>query len=196
MKVNNSLSLVGLPSTRDFILDGEKVRLREKKLSDARNDYRWHADEELSALDAARPLEMAFTVFLLDYSLELRSPRFRRFPLAVDTLDGKHIGNCSVYDVDEKSGQAQVGIIIGDRDYWNRGYGTDAMKTLVDFLFRTTRLERLYLKTLEWNTRAHRSFERVGFVPCGAMRRSSYDFKLMEITREQWQVAQPRQGVS
>ena len=142
MKVNNSVSLVGLPSTRGFAVTGAKVRLREKKMSDARNDYRWHADEELSALDAALPLQMAFTVFLLDYSLELRSPRFRRFPLAVDTLDGRHIGNCSVYDIDEKTSQAQVGILIGERDYWNLGYGTDAMKTLVDFLFSETTLER------------------------------------------------------
>ena len=164
--------------------------LREKKISDARNDYRWHADAELSALDAARPIELAFAVFLLDYSLELRSPRFKRFPLAVDTLDGVHIGNCTVYDIDEKAGQAQIGILIGNRDYWNKGYGTDAMKTMVDFVFRTTILNRLYLKTLDWNIRAHKSFEKIGFTPCGDLQRHPYNFKLMELFRERWQQLQ------
>ena len=187
MKVRNSSALVGLKSNRKVSLNGGNVVLREKRMSDARDDYRWQADPELAELDATHPLNLSYAVYLLDYSLELRSPRFKRFPLAIDTLEGKHIGNCTIYDIDEKQCEAQVGILIGDRDYWNRGFGTDALMTLVDYVFRTTSLDRLYLKTLDWNSRAQKSFAKCGFEPCGDMKRHPYNFKLMDLTRERWE---------
>ena len=187
MKVENSTARVGLPAARDLKITGEKTVLRSKKMSDARADYRWQSDPDLAALDATKPLRLSFAVYLLDYSVELRSPGFRRFPLAVDTLDGTHIGNCTLYDVDEKKLEAQLGVLIGDRDYWGKGYGTDAVSTMVKFVFTTTTLRRIYLKSLDWNLRAHRSFEKAGFVPSGSMKRSEYNFKLMELTRERWE---------
>ena len=194
MKIHDSSSLVGLPPTKGLVIEGKLVRLREKKISDAHDEYRWYADKELSELDATSPLNMSFAVFLLDYSLEIRSSQFRRFPMAVETLDGKHIGSCTVYDIDEKKGEAQIGILIGEREYWEHGYGTDAMKTMTDFVFRTTTLNRLYLKTLDWNTRAQKSFAKVGFIPCGELQRSPYHFKLMELTRERWESLQSHAG--
>ena len=187
MKVENSTARVGLPAARDLKITGEKTVLRSKKMSDARADYRWQSDPDLAALGSTKPLRLSFAVYLLDYSVELRSPGFRRFPLAVDTLDGTHIGNCTLYDVDEKKLEAQLGVLIGDRDYWGKGYGTDAVSTMVKFVFTTTTLRRIYLKSLDWNLRAHRSFEKAGFVPSGSMKRSEYNFKLMELTRERWE---------
>jgi ribosomal-protein-alanine N-acetyltransferase len=179
MKVENSTARVGLPTSRDLKITGEKTLLRSKKMSDARNDYRWQSDPDLAALDATHPLHLAFAVYLLDYSVELRSPGFKRFPLAIDTLEGTHIGNCTLYDIDEKQQEAQIGILIGDRDYLGKGYGTDAVST--------TTLKRIYLKSLDWNLRAHRSFEKCGFLPTGFMKRHEYNFKTMELTRGRWE---------
>ena len=187
MKVENSTARVGLPASRDFKITGDKVTLRSKTMSDARADYRWQSDPDLAELDAARPLHLSFTAYLLDYSIELRSPGFRRFPLAIDTLDGAHIGNCTLYDIDEKQQAAQLGILIGETDYWGKGYGTDAVRTMAHFAFTTTTLTRLYLKTLDWNLRAHKSFEKCGFVATGFMKRYEYNFKTMDLTRERWE---------
>ena len=187
MKVHNSSALVGLKTTHKLVLAGTKIRLREKHMSDARDDYRWQSDPELANLDATQPLNMSFAVYLLDYSVELRSLRFKRFPLAIDTLEGKHIGNITLYDIDEKKNEAQLGILIGDRDYWDRGYGPDAIDTLVDYAFRSTSLARIYLKTLDWNTRAQRAFGKSGFIPCGEMNRRLYNFLLMDLSRERWE---------
>ena len=107
-----------------------------------------------------------------------------RYPLAIETLEGKHIGNCTCYDIDEKKGEAQVGIMIGDKDYWDKGYGTDAIVTLVDHVFENSSLNRLYLKTLDWNKRAHQCFIKCGFTDYGKLKHSGHNFVLMELKRE------------
>jgi len=187
MKLRKSDKLAGLKPLRGSVITGEKIKLREKKLSDVRNDYRWQSDRELAELDASPILIMSFSIYLLDYASVLHQQDHYRFPLAIETLEGKHIGNCTCYDIDEKKGEAQIGIMIGDRDYWDKGYGTDAVNTLVDHVFDVTRLNRLYLKTLDWNKRAQQCFAKCGFTPCGQLKRNSHNFVLMELKREQWE---------
>jgi RimJ/RimL family protein N-acetyltransferase len=186
MKLRRSSPSIGLKSLSGKVIRGEKVNLREKKMSDVRNDYKWQSDTELAGLDAAPVLTMAFSVYLLGYSVEVHRKTAHRYPLAVETLEGKHIGNCTLYDVNIKIGEAQLGIMIGERDFWNRGYGTDAVTAMVDYAFQTANLKRIYLKTLDWNVRAQKCFAKCGFIPCGEMRRNSNNFILMELTREQW----------
>ncbi len=169
---------------------GDKIRLRDKKLTDVRTDYRWQTDAELAKLDAAPALVMSFALYLLDYSSIIHDYDQFRYPLAVETLDGRHIGNCTIYDIDEKKGEGQVGIMIGDKDYWSKGYGTDVINTLVGFIFRNTSLNRLYLKTLDWNIRAQKCFTKCGFAQCGWLKRDGYNFMLMELFRDQWEKRQ------
>jgi len=94
------------------------------------------------------------------------------------------------YDIDEGKGEAELGIMIGDRDYWNRGYGTDAITALLHHVFTTTKLNRIYLNTLDWNLRAQSCFRKCGFVPCGQARRAGHAFVVMEIHRNSWQQAE------
>src|SRR3990170_4387759 len=108
------------------MLRGDRVVLREKRIEDAPDDYAWRKDPELACLDAALPLTMPYSEYLLIYSEELNYRSQRRCRLAVDNLDHKHIGNIMYYDVDEFRGEAELGILIGDRDYWDKGYGVDA----------------------------------------------------------------------
>ncbi len=196
MKVHNSSALIGLKTTHKLVLTGKKTSLREKHMSDARDDYRWQSDSELADLDATQPLNLSYAVYLLDYSVELRSLRFKRFPLAIETLEGKHIGNITLYDIDEKRSEAQLGILIGERDYWDHGYGPDAIDTLVDYAFRSTSLDRIYLKTLDWNARAQKAFAKSGFIPCGEMKRKPYNFLLMDLTRGRWEALRRSDGHS
>ena len=76
--------------------------------------------------------------------------------------------------------------MIGNRDYWNEGYGTDAVSTLVDYVFNSTKLNRIYLKTLNWNDRAQKCFQKCGFNKYGESTRGRYNFTLMEIFRTDW----------
>ncbi|MFQ6121872.1 MAG: GNAT family N-acetyltransferase [Dehalococcoidales bacterium] len=167
---------------------GNKIRLRDKRLSDARDDYRWQKDPDLVRFDAVPLLTTSFSQYLLDYTSELRYyPVSLRRPFAIETLDGKHIGNCVYYNINETKGEAELGILIGDRDYWDKGYGTDAVATLVNHIFLQTNLRRLYLKTLYWNQRAQKCFAKCGFMPYGHLVKDGYDFVLMELHRKQWE---------
>lgn len=187
MKYRKGSSLAGLKPPRSTVIVGSKVKLRGKKLSDVRNDYKWQSDPELAGLDAAPLLTSSFPAYLLDYSDGIHRPGPDRYPLAVETFDGKHIGNCTCYDIDEDKGEAQLGIMIGDRSYWDQGYGTDTVSTLVNYVFLNTDLKRIYLKTLEGNLRARKCFENCGFTPCGQLKRNNSNFILLELKRERWE---------
>ena len=167
-----------------------KVILRDKRLADARDDYAWATDPELAQLDAAPLVTATFSQYLSDYTNGLHSllPTSHRF--AVDTLDGKHIGNCSYYNINETKGEAELGIMIGIRDYWDKGYGTDTVTALVNYIFCQTNLNRIYLKTLESNIRAQKCFQKYGFTPYEHLVKDGFDFVLMEIHRNQWQERQ------
>jgi len=166
---------------------GSKVRLRHKRLADAQDDYTWQTDPELAQLDAAPRLTTSFPQYLLDYASELRysSPIRRRF--SIETLDGKHIGNCIYYDINETKGEAELGIMIGNRDYRDKGYGTDAVSTLVGYIFGKTNLKRIYLKTLQSNRRAQKCFKNCGFIPYDHLNRDGYSFVLMELRCKLWE---------
>ena len=175
------------PPDDHVFVRGEKIILREKRIEDAADDYAWRSDEELARLDATRPLHMAYDDFVRYSRDELASPSPRSKRIAIDTHDGRHIGNCMYYDIDLKRGEAELGIMIGDRDYWSKGYGTDSVNALLDHIFTTTSLDRVYLHTLDWNHRARRSFAKAGFREVKPVPRSGLDFILMEILRGEWE---------
>ena len=169
----------------DEVAAGKLIRLRKKRLSDAEADYRWRRDPELARYDAAAPLRISFADFLVTYQEDLRYPSPFRRVYAIDSLDGTHIGNVMYYNIDERRGEAELGITIGERPYWSQGYGRDAVQTFVRFIFQSSSLHRIYLNTLDWNARAQRSFGAAGFTQSGVNKRGLHTFVSMEIRRHQ-----------
>ena len=90
-------------------------------------------------------------------------------------------------------GDAWVGIGLGEREYWGEGYGTDAMGILLRYAFEELNLHRLSLGVFEYNSRAIRSYEKVGFVIEGRIRQflnrdgRRYDMIFMGILRDEWE---------
>ncbi|MBM4432643.1 MAG: GNAT family N-acetyltransferase, partial [Chloroflexi bacterium] len=156
------------------MITGSKVKLRHKRLSDVPNDYAWQNDPGLARLDAMPRLTMPYYQYLLIYARQLCRPSSGRHQFAIDTLDGKHIGNCVYYGIDKFRGEAELGIMIGNRDFWDKGYGTDAIVTLVNHIFSQTELRRIHLKTLDSNDRARKCFQKCGFVPYGYLRKDGF----------------------
>jgi len=161
--------------------EGRLVRLREKVLDDAERDYAWRCDPELAAYDAARPLTARYANFVAAMSEELQYPTLHRRTFAIEDLDsGVHIGNVMYYGYDSFAREAELGITVGNRDYWGHGFGTDAVRCMMRYLFDEMRLRRVYLHTLTWNYRAQAAFERAGFTPVKRLSRGGYDFVYME----------------
>jgi len=171
----------------DFVAHGERVRLRWKRVDDAADDYEWRTDDELAMLDATIALRLPFQDYLHIHEDEFRypSPSVRRY--AIQTLDGLHIGNCMSYDIDVMAGEAEVGIMVGNREYWGKGYGSEAMRLLIEACFRIPALNRLYLHTLDWNARARRGFSKCGFRELRPVQRSGKSFIFMELLRTEWE---------
>lgn len=104
---------------------------------------------------------------------------------AVEDEKGHRIGNVMYYNLDRLRREAEIGISIGVRESWGKGYGSDAMRTAVRHVLSTVDLKRLYLRTLDWNERAQRAFKKAGFVPFGTSYREGHTFMLMEF-RQEW----------
>jgi RimJ/RimL family protein N-acetyltransferase len=153
---------------------GKKVRLRAYKREDIQLAQQFLNDEETKRL--LKPgvpypitLEQEYKWF------EGISAFNDNYSFAVETLeDGKYIGGCGVNKLDWKNSVATVGIFIGDKNYWGKGYGTDAMKTLVRFIFEQMNINKVKLFVYSFNGRAVKSYEKCGFVREGILRQEMY----------------------
>lgn len=102
------------------------------------------------------------------------------------------IGNCGLNKLDFKNRTALFGIFIGDKNYWSKGYGTDAVRTILRFAFEQMGLNRVELEVYDFNPRAVRAYEKAGFRRDGVRREALYrdgkfhDIYLMGILREEW----------
>ena len=168
----------------DVIAGGEFVRLRRKRPHDAFQDWTWRRDTDLATLDATQVTNLSFEQYRNRYLWQLQRAEIYQSTFAIEDLEGRHIGNVMYYNIDWRSQEAELGVVIGDRDYWGGGYGREAVSLLVDFIFIHTRLRRIYLHTLDWNVRAQKSFQAAGFRDCGRVRRNHRRFHLMEVRRE------------
>ncbi|MBW5481031.1 GNAT family N-acetyltransferase [Streptomyces bambusae] len=178
------------------MLEGTHVRLRALRAEDAEHHLRWRNDPEVvhwaTAGDpcfgpvTAEALGIAFDSMLRLVPLE--SAVFT----VEDRADGRPIGMADYRDLDPFGGAATVGITIGEREYWGRGHGSEAMRLLVDHLFGAFPLRRLELDTWSGNERAVRAFSRLGFREEGRRRQAVrqgdtfHDRVLFGLLREEW----------
>jgi RimJ/RimL family protein N-acetyltransferase len=112
---------------------------------------------------------------------------------AIRTLeDDRLLGDITLSVINWGSREAFAGIGIGAREFWGKGYGTDAMRLLLRYGFIELNLRRISLTVFEFNQRALRSYEKVGFQLEGRqrqfMRREGrrWDILYMGILREEW----------
>lgn len=106
--------------------------------------------------------------------------------------DGKCIGNCGLFEINETARTCELGITIGDKDYWGQGYGRDAVKLLLDYAFRLRNFRRVWLEVHSENERAIRAYKACGFVEEGRLREHAWldgryvDMVFMGVLRDEW----------
>jgi RimJ/RimL family protein N-acetyltransferase len=106
------------------------------------------------------------------------------------------IGTISFRGLDRISRRATLGMMIGDRDYWGRGYGTAVIKQFVQFLFTRYNVHRIDLDTFAENERAIRTYKKCGFIVEGVRRKAMWtvngyrDQVMMGLLREDWDAQQ------
>jgi RimJ/RimL family protein N-acetyltransferase len=124
---------------------------------------------------------------------ELEEQQLHQHWFTIRTLaEDKLIGDIGLYIVNWSSRDAFVGLGIGERDFWGRGYGTDAMQLILRYAFMEVNLRRVTLTVFEYNPRAIRSYEKAGFRHEGRLRKllhrdgKRYDELFMGILRDEW----------
>lgn len=115
-----------------------------------------------------------------------------------DTPDQNYrpIGTCQFHDIKWRNRTAEVGIMIGEKTFWDQGYGTETMCLLLKHGFETLNLHRIWLQVFAKNKRGIRAYEKAGFVYEGQYRQAEFqhgryqDVHLMSILEEEWRQSQ------
>ncbi len=126
-------------------------------------------EDEVDWYEAVRkdPSQVIFTVF--------------------ERLDDRPVGNVSLGGIDHQSGSAELGVLIGERSVWGRGYATEAIRLILDYGFTLLGLHHIWLKYAAFNDRARGAYERAGFREAGRLREAwrvgsrRFDVVLMDI---------------
>ena len=175
------------------VVRGRRVTLRHNSEGFSEEEiarrYRWSLDQELQYWSGSIPSASTLAQFRNDIVATTHQLDPRRDQFAILDECGVLIGMISYYNWTPERGTAELGIYIGERQLWDQGYGTEAVRTLLDHLFQTTSLRAMYLNTYATNERARASYQKVGFETMGTARKYStrigyYVDVQMRITRE------------
>jgi RimJ/RimL family protein N-acetyltransferase len=177
------------------ILQGKSVRLSAvdpEEMSKAGSN--WQRDSELDRLLESSAAALR-SVKAVKGSLEkdLEKQEARTFWFSIRRREDDHLLGDMVLDVVHwNTGDAFVGLAIGERDLWGKGLGTQAMNLVLEFAFTEINLRRVTLTVFEYNPRAIRSYEKAGFRHEGRLRQllsregKRWDLHYMGILREEW----------
>lgn len=184
---------------------GELVRITaEEPESRAKVEVRWQRDTEFHRLADSNPARMESEKKLKEWVEKQNEDgsQPQRYSFSVRTLEAdKHIGFFVLW-VDLIHKEAWVGIGIGDRDFWGKGYGTDMMKLCLQYAFMELNMQRVSLGLHEYNPRALRSYEKAGFRLEGRTRQDlmregkRYDSLWMGILRDEWMTMHEKEKVT
>jgi RimJ/RimL family protein N-acetyltransferase len=175
------------------IIYGERVRLRATERDDVKRFCAWVNDPDVTRyLSLYLPMSSVDEENWFD-SMTRRDQNEKTLVIEVRDGDGwKVIGNCGVFGIEIVNRIGELGIMIGEKDEWNKGYGTETMVLLLRHGFDTLNLNRVFLRVYAENLRAKRSYEKAGFVEEGRLRESVYkhgkydDVIIMSVLRSEW----------
>lgn len=170
------------------MIEGASVRLRAVERGDLPTFVKWMNDPQVTEfLVLDPPLSMEEEEVWYQGMLRRDDKVF-----CIETKDDRLIGSIGLHHLDWKNRMTDIGIVIGEKDAWSRGFGTDAIRTLLRYLFEELNLNRVGLTADTTNARAIACYERCGFhsegvVRSGRFKRGRYiDSVQMSILRRDW----------
>ena len=178
----------------------EPVRLRPLEESDVDDIMTWVNDREIvgnlaafSGQPLTREQELAW----------VRSVRTSRSDLVftiVEAATGRYLGQCGIHQIHDRSKVGRLACIVAHRGDHGRGYGSSAIRALLDHAFDTMKLHKLWLMVFAHNTRGRGIYTRIGFREEGVLREEYFheggwhDMVRMSMLDREWQAI--RQGTA
>ena len=175
------------------LLRGTKVRLAALSQDDAPRMSRWYED--------AGYLRLQETNRAVPKSVAQIEAELEQFDGSADTIvfgirtraDNVLIGTLGFYEIEWSNQIGWLGMGIGDRDAWGKGYGTEALRLGLQYAFDELNLHRLTLTVIAYNERAIALYEKAGFRREGVFREfgqrdgKRYDMYLYGLLRPEWE---------
>jgi len=184
-----------MENSHNDILTGTLVRLSAVDADEFSKAFAsWRRDSEFIRLMSTRPMRLGSQKDAqksLEKELEEQELDQHWFTIRTLTED-KLLGDIGLYVVSWPGRDAFVTLGLGERDFWGKGYGTDAMNLILRYAFMEVNLQRVTLTVFEYNPRAIRSYEKAGFCHEGRLRKflnregRRWDMLFMSILREEW----------
>ena len=176
---------------------GPRIRLRAAEKTDIDTFLRWINDPEVTEnLMLVSPMSRVEEENWYENMLS-QSPSEHVLVIDIRGPENSNewctIGTCQFTSIDWRNRSAELGIMIGEKDYWNQGYGTETMQLLLRHGFNILNLHRIWLQVYAKNTRGIRAYEKAGFTFEGKFRQAHYqhgqyyDVHLMSILKPEWQ---------
>lgn len=170
------------------MIEGTLVRIRAIEQGDLPTFVKWINDPEVTTyLQFEPPMSMEDEVVWYHHMTGSRDKVF-----AIETLDGRLIGNIGMIGLDWRNRKTDLGIMIGEKEFWSRGYGADTIIVMLRYLFEELGLNRVGLYADIENHRAIRCYEKCGFVHEGVVRHHRFkdgrytDSIVMSVLRQDW----------
>lgn len=153
-------------------LVGEKVAIRPIERADLPVVLPWWNDPEVMYYADDNPHPSTTLQELEErYEQEERSDSTERF--IIETLDGESIGDLVYFGYRPDTRNVQIGILIGVKKYWGRGYGSEAIRLWLKYLFEHRHVHKVSLTVSDFNLRAIRAYEKCGFRRDGVLRHNA-----------------------
>jgi len=180
------------------MLKGKKVQLRPIKRDDLANFLKWFNDPEVTQyLLLYLPMnEIAEAKWIEEVTTTGATTGVHLVIEAIENDTFKPIGTIALSNINPRNQTAEFGIAIGEKDYWSKGYGTEAARLLIEYGFKQLNLNRVSSSAKAFNERSLRLHKTVVFRQEGIMRQSEFvngkfhDKVMFGLLREEWQKQQ------
>jgi RimJ/RimL family protein N-acetyltransferase len=183
------------------VIHGELTTLRAIEREDLDALWRWYNDPEVMYFWAEPYKTMSRDELESRYGGGLSASTGRAHWLLITTRDdqgrGETIGRIGYVDLDRRNRHTEIAMMIGERAYWGRGYGSDALIAYLGYLFHELNLLKVWLRVEAFNPRAQRAYEKCGFRRDGVFRDHTflggtyYDSIVMSITEDEFRARHP-----
>ncbi len=174
------------------ILEGERVALALLEREDSLLWFRYMNDLEVQQFLSVGGNLLSKEAEQDYYDMVTKDPKMRIFAICVE--GEKNIGNISL-SINQKNRNAEMGIVIFNKDYRSQGYGTESIQLLLKYAFEILGLHKVYLNLVSYNERAGKAYQKAGFKEIGRRKEHWYfygkyhDVIEMEIMRSEWEAS-------
>lgn len=153
-------------------LIGDLVYLSPLNIEDASKYVEWLCDEDVAKYlsNYTNNINLLGEVEWVKNSSAKNEPNFAIVNKANDNL----IGNIGLMNIDNVNRVAELGVFIGDKNFHGKGYGSDAIKLLLNYGFNYLNLNNITLRVLSFNERAIKAYKKCGFKEYGRLEESVY----------------------